>query len=111
MTVKRRRIRPGRPLASHRRLSALELASSLVLAAVVLLAAGRPAASASPEPGASGSPEPSASSGILDTGDPRSNGQGPGLVGSPFAVALGVVVLGLLAAGGTVLYVRLMHRD
>jgi hypothetical protein len=46
----------------------------------------------------------------IDTGDSRSNGQGPGLVGSPFAIAIGVVLLGLVAAGGTLLYVRLSDR-
>lgn len=39
-------------------------------------------------------------------GDPRSVGEGPGLVGNPlFAVAL-VVAIGLIAAGVTALYVR-----
>ena len=48
--------------------------------------------------------EPSASPGT--GGDPRSSGQGPGLVGEPgVAIAL-VVVIGLLAVGGTLLYVR-----
>ena len=48
--------------------------------------------------------EPSASPGT--GGDPRSSGQGPGLVGEPgvaIAVAVGV---GLLALGATLLYVR-----
>jgi hypothetical protein len=47
---------------------------------------------------------------VIDTGDPRSSGQGPGLVGSPFAIAIGVVLLGLIAAGGTLLYVRVTDR-
>ena len=70
-----------------------------------------PVAAASPEPAASPAPQPSPTPGFLDTGDPRSNGQGPGLVGSPFAVALGVVLLGVLTAGGTLLYVRLTQPD
>ena len=67
--------------------------------AVVLLAlAGEPAwgaeASSTPGPG----------------GDPRSPGQGPGLVGDP-AFALGaVLVVGLLSVALTLAYVRLTAR-
>ncbi len=53
---------------------------------------------------------PGASPGIIETGDPRSNGQGPGLVGSPVAILIGVVLLGAAAAGGTLLYVRLTRQ-
>jgi hypothetical protein len=49
------------------------------------------------------SAEPSAASG----GDPRSNGQGPGLVGTPGLAILGVVALGVLAVVATTIYVRL----
>ena len=49
------------------------------------------------------SAEPSAVAG----GDPRSNGQGPGLVGTPGLAILGVVVIGLLAVLATTIYVRL----
>ena len=39
-------------------------------------------------------------------GDPRSSGQGPGLVGDPL-LAIGLVVgIGLLTLGATLLYVR-----
>ena len=62
--------------------------SSLLLAAAFFLVLALPVAAASPEPAPSSAPEPSPTSGFLDTGDPRSNGQGPGLVGSPFVVAL-----------------------
>ena len=48
------------------------------------------------------SPEPSAV-----TGDPRSNGQGPGLVGTPGLAILGVAVIGILAVVATTVYVRL----
>jgi hypothetical protein len=65
-------------------------ASSFVLAAVAAL----PALAA----------EPAATPGT--GGDPRSPGQGPGLVGDPL-FALGVVVLvGLLSVGLTLAYVR-----
>ncbi len=48
------------------------------------------------------SPTPSAAPG----GDPRSSGQGPGLVGDPL-FAIGVVVLiGVVALGAALLYVR-----
>jgi hypothetical protein len=96
---------PGWPLGARRGLA------SLLLAAAMLLALALPVAAASPEPAASSAPESSPTPGLLDTGDPRSNGQGPGLVGSPFAVALGVVLLGVLTAGGTLVYLRLTQRD
>jgi hypothetical protein len=50
---------------------------------------------------------PSPSAGVIGSGDPRSEGEGAGLVGDPLLVALGVVALGALASGGTLLYVRL----
>jgi hypothetical protein len=48
------------------------------------------------------SPEPSAVA-----GDPRSNGQGPGLVGTPGLAILGVALIGILAVVATTVYVRL----
>ena len=39
-------------------------------------------------------------------GDPRSSGQGPGLVGDPLVAIALVVAIGLLALGATLLYVR-----
>jgi hypothetical protein len=47
------------------------------------------------------SPEPSAI-----TGDPRSNGQGPGLVGTPGLAILGVALIGIVAVVATTVYVR-----
>jgi hypothetical protein len=44
---------------------------------------------------------------IATGGDPRSNGQGPGLVGTPGLAIIGVLVIGLLAIGVTLAYVRL----
>jgi hypothetical protein len=41
------------------------------------------------------------------TGDPRSNGQGPGLVGTPGLAILGVVAIAILAVVVTTVYVRL----
>jgi hypothetical protein len=48
-------------------------------------------------------PTPSAAAG----GDPRSAGQGPGLVGDPAFAVLAVVAIGLAAVLLTVVYLRL----
>ena len=40
-------------------------------------------------------------------GDPRSSGQGPGLVGDPVAAILAVAILALASLAATLLYVRL----
>ena len=52
------------------------------------------------------SPAPTAGSG----GDPRSSGQGPGLVGDPVFALLAVVGIGLASFTVTFLYVRLTTR-
>jgi hypothetical protein len=52
---------------------------------------------------ASPSPEPIG-------GDPRSSGQGPGLVGDPLFAVLAVVVIGVGAMLATLVYVRLTAR-
>ena len=56
--------------------------------------------------GASGimaaSPDPTSA----PVGDPRSSGQGPGLVGDPFAAILVVVAIALLTLAVTLAYVR-----
>jgi hypothetical protein len=39
-------------------------------------------------------------------GDPRSGGQGPGLVGDPLLAIGAVAVIGLLSLAGTLLYLR-----
>ncbi len=52
------------------------------------------------------SPAPTAGSG----GDPRSSGQGPGLVGDPAFALLAVVGIGLASVAVTFLYVRLTAR-
>jgi hypothetical protein len=48
------------------------------------------------------SPAPTAAPG----GDTRSSGEGPGLVGQPVVIALGVLLLGLVSAGLAVAYAR-----
>lgn len=47
---------------------------------------------------------------LIDPLDPRADGEGPGLVGSPILAALAVVAIGLLAAAVTALYVRFLAR-
>lgn len=55
------------------------------------------------ETAAAASPEPS----IAVGGDPRSNGQGPGLVGTPGLAILGVLAIAVLAIVATTIYVRM----
>lgn len=56
--------------------------------------------------------EPAPTPGVLfEGGDPRSDGTGPGLVGSPLLILLGVVMLGLATAVATAIIVRLTRRD
>ena len=44
------------------------------------------------------------------TGDVRTSSTAPGLVGDPLFALAGVVVIGLIAVGATLLYVRLTSR-
>jgi hypothetical protein len=76
----------------------------MLFAAVLVAASATSSMGGSP---ASAPPTPTASPAVIGTGDPRSEGEGPGLRGSPVLIALGVVGIGLLAAAGTVVYVRL----
>jgi hypothetical protein len=50
------------------------------------------------------SPEPSAAA-----GDPRSNGQGPGLVGTPGLAILAVAAIAIVTVIATTIYVRLTN--
>jgi hypothetical protein len=84
---------------------------ALLLGLWLLLASSFSVAAASPDSSPVASPAPEPTAGIIDTVDPRSNGQGPGLVGSPFAILLGVVLLGVVAAGGTLLFLRVTRED
>ena len=52
------------------------------------------------------SPSPSAGTG----GDPRSSGQGPGLVGDPAFALLAVVAIGIGSVVATLVYVRLTSK-
>ena len=55
--------------------------------------------------------EPTAVPALLEGGDLRSDGAGPGLVGNPLLILLAVLGLGLTTAAVTVLVVRLTQRD
>jgi len=80
---------------------------ALVLAlAAVGLASG---AALAQDPAASLAPTPVP--GVGGQVDPRSSGEGPGLEAEPLIVLAGVVVLGAVAAGGTLLYVRVTRDD
>ena len=48
---------------------------------------------------------------VIEAGDPRSDGAGPGLVGSPLMILLGVMALGLATVGVTAVIARLTRRD
>ena len=48
---------------------------------------------------------------VLEGGDLRSEGEGPGLVGNPLLILVAVAALGLVTAAVTVLLVRLTRRD
>ncbi|MEN8165543.1 MAG: hypothetical protein ABFS37_15545, partial [Acidobacteriota bacterium] len=67
------------------------------------------AAGADPTAGASLDPE-AVSADLLEGGDPRSEGEGPGLSGAPLLILLAVVGLGLATALVTVLFARLSRR-
>jgi hypothetical protein len=58
-------------------------------------------------PAAAASPTPTAGAG----GDPRSSGQGPGLVGDPLFAVAAVVAIGVAALVLTLAYVRLTARS
>lgn len=100
--------------AGRTRLAAALLGAGAILVAGALawavIAALLPAVIAF-VPGAAGliesvraaSPEPSVAIG----GDPRSDGQGPGLIGTPGLAIIGVVAIGLIAVLITAVYVRL----
>jgi len=61
-------------------------------------------------PGAAGFVTPAlaatAAPSIVEGGDPRSNGQGPGLVGTPGLAIVGVVLIAVVAIVATTIYVR-----
>ncbi len=83
--------------SSDRVRRALRVLASLATAAAVLVVV----------PGAALGAIPSATPGI---GDPRSSGQGPGLVGDPLTAVLVVAGIAVVTVGITLAYVRLTAR-
>jgi hypothetical protein len=77
------------------------LVAGLACIAIALVLAVAPLIAPATTLGAS--PTPTAA----PVGDTRSSGEGPGLVGQPFVIALGVILLGLVSAGLAVVYARL----
>lgn len=47
---------------------------------------------------------------LLETGDPRSEGEGPGLVGNPLLILVAVVALGIATAAATLAIARIARR-
>lgn len=80
---------------------------ALVSVALILLLAFVPASAATPAPGATATPVASVAPSTEDT---RTSGEGAGLAGQPFLAVIAVLVIGLAAAGGATLYVRLTGR-
>lgn len=72
--------------------------AALVAAAVLAPAAAPTVAADTPSPT------------VVGSGDTRSEGEGAGLVGAPVLIAVGVIGMGLVVAGGTLVYLRL-SRD
>jgi hypothetical protein len=60
-----------------------------------------------PDTPAPGDTTPPTALPIVEQRDPRSEGSGPGIVGSPLAILAGVIVVGLLSAALTVVAARL----
>ena len=79
------------------------LLAALVVGMVVAIATG-PAVAQSP--GVAPTAAASERTEPIIGGDPRSDGQGPGIVGSPLGVLAGVIGLGLITAGVTIVVVR-----
>lgn len=82
------------------------VAAGLLVAAAVLLALAAVVAVTQPSTALAASPAPSAASG----GDPRSPGEGPGLVGDPLLAIVGVLGLGVASVAGTLAWLRLTAR-
>jgi hypothetical protein len=78
-------------MTRRRATAALSVAIAWLVAAATVLGA-------SPSPGGAGG------------GDPRSSGQGPGLVGDPAFALLAVLAIGAGSVVATLLYVRLTAR-
>lgn len=83
------------------------LAAGLLLAALTLALAAVVLAA---EPTSIPAPPTAAPVEVLEGGDLRSDGEGPGLVGNPLLILFAVVVLGTVTVGVTALVTRLTRR-
>ncbi len=81
----------------------------LAISTIVALALWFVALSLEPPVGRAQYPDASEAP-VITTGDPRSDGGGPGLVGSPIEIAVGIVMLGLLTIAGTTLVIKVTRR-
>ncbi len=90
-----------------RLLVAFLLALAIGLLGLIAWPAVSAAADASPTPTLPALEEDLIDEDLIVAGDPRSEGEGPGIVGSPLAILFGVIVLGLATAGVTVVVVRM----
>lgn len=104
-------LRPGASARTGRLVRAGS--AGLLLTGALLVGSGVAGLAQEPSIGPVGSDAPSATpgTGVAVPVDPRSTGEGPGLEAEPLIVLLGVVGLGIAAAGGTVIFVRLTRDD
>lgn len=83
------------------------VAAVVALATLAVLAVALAAVATGADPTVAPSPTPDL---LLQSGDLRSEGEGPGLVGNPLLILGAVVLLGLATALTTVLAVRVLER-
>ena len=86
---------------------ARRLTGLATLVAWLILVAALPGAAAEPSATAEATRAPAP---VISSGDPRSDGSGPGLVGSPALILLGVVAVGLGTVVVTAAIVRARQR-
>jgi hypothetical protein len=82
------------------------LVALAIMAMLLVPASTAGQAPGTPAPAAAATTTTTTTLPMVGSGDSRSDGEGPGIVGSPVAIAVGVVVLGVLTAVGTMLVLR-----
>lgn len=102
---------PPTPCAARRASVSVRGVAAMLLMLVTTMAAPGHIRAASPTSTAMPDATATATPGIVDPGDPRSEGEGAGLIGDPVLVALGVIGLGALASGATLVYLRLTRDE
>jgi hypothetical protein len=78
--------------------------------AAVLSQAGSPGGATAPASATAFPVASPAGAVVVETGDPRSEGQGPGLVGEPLLVLAGIVLVGLATVIATIVIARATGR-